>query len=135
MANVLSFKDLQKVNRDFEKPVIDSTNAGISPFNTLLGRFINVPNTFKGVIIGDFIVAQEDGVYVGNNIRLTERGLIRKYVVIDGGGDEIPLDLTRTNKINVIDGTNDIDPDYKTDIMPILNGFNWGRPIIDGGFI
>jgi hypothetical protein len=34
MANVLSFKDLQKVNRDFEKPVIDSTNAGISPFNT-----------------------------------------------------------------------------------------------------
>jgi hypothetical protein len=37
MANVLSFKDLQKVNRDFEKPVIDSTNAGISPFNTFTG--------------------------------------------------------------------------------------------------
>jgi len=134
MANVISFKDIQKINKDFEQPGIDKTNVGISPFNLLLGKYINTQSDFKGVVIGDFIQASENGFYIGKNMILTEQGLIRPLgYIIDGGDDNIALELTRTNKVSVIDGTNEEETFMKSDIMPIDWKWNWGRPIIDGG--
>lgn len=131
MSNKFSSKDLQIVNTKFEKVTSDKTNVGITPYNMLLGRNINVPNDFKGVVIGDFVQPDTNGIYIGKNVKITEDGIIEKYTIIDGGNDIYALDLMRTNIVDIIDGTNDTQPNIKGDIMPIYPLYNWGRPIID----
>lgn len=132
---LIGFNEIKNINNMFSKTYIKTSNDG-GEFTLFLGEFIRAFNNFRGVVIGDNINPIEDGFYVGNNMALTKNGLIRPLgYIIDGGGDEIALDLNRTNKISVIDGTNDETPSNKSDIMPIDDRYNWGRPIIDGGLI
>lgn len=131
MANTISLKEVQSVNKQFQLRTTPTNNAGDSMFNVLLGNFINVSQSFKGMVIGDFVKGREDGIYIGQNLRITKDGIIKKYVIIDGGLDT-RLNLTRTNPIDIIDGVNYNQYGYA---LPINQNFNWGRPIVDGGLL
>jgi hypothetical protein len=132
-VKIIGLTDIKNLNKKVSKTLIDKRNEG-GQFTLFLGEFIRAFDNFRGVVIGDNIKPVEDGFYVGSNMVLTEDGLKRPLgVIIYGGDDEIALELRRTNKISVIDGTNDNEPFIKSDIMPIDDRWNWGRPIIDGG--
>ena len=128
MANVLPFLSIESVNKGFQTRTTPTNNAGNSPFNVLLGNSINVSQTFKGLVIGDFVNGNElEGIYVGNNLKITPEGMFNKWITIDGGYERA-IDLTRKNPIDIIDGVNN-------SVLPVDNLFNWGRPILDGGVL
>lgn len=132
MANTISLKDLQIVNKLFEQRNFDITNVGISPRNLLLGRYINVPNNFQGIVIGDFIQPTEDGIYIGKNVKITSEGIIFKTAVIDAGADKV-MDLNRTNPIDIMDGVQS--EAIINLVLPVDPIHNWGRPIVDAGVV
>lgn len=128
MSNVLPFLSIESVNKGFQTRTTPTNNAGNSSFNVLLGNFINVSPAFKGLVIGDFVSGNElQGIYVGNNLKITPEGMFNKWITIDGGY-EIAIDLTRQNPIDIVDGVNN-------SVLPVDNLFNWGRPILDGGVL
>jgi hypothetical protein len=130
---IINFSKISDVNKKVSQPPINNSNVG-GQYSLFLGQYNNANSGFKGLVIGDFVRPTEDGVYIGKNFVITEEGIKRPLgILIDGGGDLFPLDLNRTNKVSVIDGTNDLDVINKSDVLPIDYRYNWGRPIIDGG--
>jgi hypothetical protein len=117
--------DLVKDRKKVVKNLVTARNNiadNIGNFE-IYGTDNQLTSNFYGVIVGNNILANEPGVYVGE-YRLTELGL--QYTglkIIDGGVNQV-MNLNKTNEIDYIDGGEDV--------VRRLQGSK-ARPFIDGG--
>lgn len=123
----ISIQTIQRLNVEFQEPSL--FNTGLSIYNIVRGRNNNIPQGFQGIVIGDAKIPTEDGIYIGDTLSITAAGVRSGVTVIDGGVDTA-FTISRTNPIDVIDGS--IVEQLVNLPLPVDPIRNWGRPIIHG---
>jgi len=92
----------------------------------VLGNYNTLENTAKNnIVLGNGIIANEEGSIYLQNAKIDKEGQIRRtgVTIIDGGEDTI-FPFNKTNPTEIIDGT--------IDAVRNIGASSWSRPIIDG---